>query len=259
MKLQFLGTGGAFTDFRENYNNNAIIESSEGWVLIDCGVTAVQSMKELDIHPTEIQGLLLTHLHGDHAVPEQLIWERYYTSPNAGPAWMKTPIYAEQDILHPLLQSLKPFIGYFTNRELQIVDNGVDELIKPNICNKGQIGDLHFQFFSVHHVEGDGIDKPAYGIEFTRNGKTIIWSGDTKFNKEWLEKTAERDDVLCIFHECTFSPIYPGTVHCHWGQLKTLSPETLCKIVIMHHHKVPEGVDVSGLYDHANKHQIFSF
>ena len=60
MRLQFLGIGGAFTDFHENYNNNAIIESSEGWVLIDCGVTAVQSMKELDVHPTEIQGLLLT-------------------------------------------------------------------------------------------------------------------------------------------------------------------------------------------------------
>jgi hypothetical protein len=44
MKLQFLGNGNAFTDFRENYNNNAIIETSKGWVLIDCGVTAVETL-----------------------------------------------------------------------------------------------------------------------------------------------------------------------------------------------------------------------
>lgn len=259
MKLQFLGTGGAFTDFRENYNNNAIIESSEGWVLIDCGVTAVQSLKELGVHPTEIQKLLVTHLHGDHAVPEQLIWERYYSSPKAGPAWLSTPIHAPDDIISPLLNSLQPFIGYFTNKDLQIADNGVEELITSDSSLQGNIGDLHFRFFPVFHVEGDGINKPAYGLEFSRNGKTIIWSGDAKFDRKWLEETARREDVLCIFHECTFSPIYPRTVHTHWVQLKTLPPDVLGKIVIMHHHKIPDGVDVSGLYDHANKHQIFEF
>ena len=257
MKLQFLGTGGAFTDFRENYNNNAIIESSEGWVLIDCGVTAVQSLKELNIHPTEIRALLITHLHGDHAVPEQLIWERYYSSAAGGPTWAATPIYAEEDILKPLLGSLQPFIGYFTNKQLQISDQGVAELIRPHFCSEGHIGDLQFRFFPVHHVTGNGISKPAYGIEFTRNKKTIIWSGDTQFNREWLVKTAQREDVRCIFHECTFSPIYPGTVHCHWAQLQTLPADVLQKIVIMHHHVVPEQADVSGLYDAASKHQLF--
>ena len=55
MKIQFLGSGGAFTDWRENYNNNALIETNAGWVLLDCGVTAVQSMKELGVHPSDIR------------------------------------------------------------------------------------------------------------------------------------------------------------------------------------------------------------
>lgn len=259
MRLQFLGTGGAFTDFRENYNNNAIIESSEGWVLIDCGVTAVQSMKELDVHPTEIQGLLLTHLHGDHAVPEQLIWERYYTSQKEGPSWMSTPIYAPPNILQPLSKSIQPFIGYFTNHNLEIVDNGVEVLIEEHHCQEGQIGDLKFKFYPVHHVQNAKVRKPAYGIEFTRKEQTVIWSGDTIFNEKWLIQMARREDVLCIFHECTFSPMYPGTVHCHWAQLKTLPKDVLGKIVIMHHNKVPKDIDTSGLYDHANRHQIFEF
>ena len=71
MKITFLGSGGAFTDYRVNYHNNALVETDAGLVLLDCGFTACQSMRELGIHPSKIHTVLFTHLHGDHASPEQ--------------------------------------------------------------------------------------------------------------------------------------------------------------------------------------------
>ena len=35
MRITFLGTGGAFCDYRVNYQNNAMVETSQGQVLID--------------------------------------------------------------------------------------------------------------------------------------------------------------------------------------------------------------------------------
>ena len=259
MKVQFLGTGGAFSDFRENYNNNAIIETDKGWVLLDCGVTAVQSLKELGIHPSEIRGMLITHLHGDHASCEQFIWERYYTSPQNIPLWKPTNIYAPQDILLPLKASLSPFIGSFTNRQLQIVDSGTDDLLDLHVGMQGQIDDLNFEFFAVDHVSSEHTHKPSYGLKLTRGGKTVLWSGDKIFDGDWLDQMANDHHIECIFHECTFAPQYPGTVHTHWRQLQTLPTETLQKIVIMHHNKVPENEDVSMLKGHASRHQTFVF
>jgi hypothetical protein len=81
MRITFLGSGGAFCDFRVNYQNNAVVHTEEGPVLLDCGITALQSLKELGIGAHDIRGVLITHLHADHASPAVLVGERFYKSP----------------------------------------------------------------------------------------------------------------------------------------------------------------------------------
>src|SRR5687768_15770661 len=99
MRITFLGSGGAFTDYRVNYHNNAVVETDAGPVLLDCGTTAVQSLRELGIDRARIAAVLLTHLHADHASPEQLLWERYYGSGGGPPPYLSTPIVAPPDVL----------------------------------------------------------------------------------------------------------------------------------------------------------------
>ena len=57
MKIQFLGTGNAFSDFRVNYNNNALVEHDGTLLLLDCGVTACQSLKDMARLPAVRQDL----------------------------------------------------------------------------------------------------------------------------------------------------------------------------------------------------------
>jgi len=262
-KLIFLGTGGAFTDFRKNYHNNAVIPVSDGkYVLLDCGATAVQSLKELGIHPWDVAGVIITHLHGDHIGGlEQLIWERFYTGPNGNPGWLKTSIATTPDLLASLRQILSPCIDEYTDSRGVVHPGGYDALVKekemtPKIM-KWVVGGVAFCLYPTNHVvSADGsVNKEAYGVfvrdEYGLDG--FYYTSDTLFN----EKIGEEHPDGLIFHDCTFSPRYPGTVHTHYEELLTLPAEVRARIVLMHHTEVPGTVPFPttvGFYGVATRH-----
>jgi ribonuclease BN (tRNA processing enzyme) len=259
MNIQFLGSGGAFPDYRINYNNNSIVETSQGWVLIDCGQTASQSLSELGIHPAELHAILITHIHCDHASPQALIWQRYYSSIEGPPGFLPTPIYSPKDVIEPLIESIQPYVGIYNDQNTKIRTDGAQSLIEAHATMCCTFGDTEFSFFPVHHVHQGDVDKPAYGIRITQKNKRVYWSGDTIFSPEWIHSAAEDPMTQTIFHECTFSPIIPGTAHTHWEELKTLPDHVLEKIVLMHHTEVPSGVSIYPLQGAAQRHQVFSW
>jgi hydroxyacylglutathione hydrolase len=257
MRITFLGTGGAFCDYRVNYQNNAMVETSVGPVLLDCGTTACQSLKELGVHPADLAALVLTHLHGDHGSPEQLIWERTYDGPDGEPSWKTTPIYAPPNILDPLKRALDPYVGLFIDRLGVTRDDGVAELVDAHPCRIATIGDLHVIWFPVEHLVSSRFNKPAYGLWLERAGVRVWWSGDTTFHAARVTEAARSPGVKRLFHECTFSPAYKDTVHTHYSELQTLPADVRARITLMHHTQVPPGVDVvaDGFAGAADRHE----
>jgi ribonuclease BN (tRNA processing enzyme) len=258
MRITFLGTGGAFCDYRVNYQNNAIVEAGGVRVLLDCGTTACQSLKELDIHPDELDAVVLTHLHGDHASPEQLIWERYYSSRAGPPSWTRTPIYAPPDVLGPLRSSLAPYLTPFIDAHGRMRADAVDALVQSHETTDARFGPLRVRWFRVNHVTGEGLDKPAYGLWLEAAGARAWWSGDTAFDAQQVVDAATAGAHV-IFHECTFMPPYEGSVHTHYADLCTLPASVRGRVVLMHHTVVPAGVDPvsDGFRAAANRHQSF--
>lgn len=259
MRITFLGTGGAFCDYRVNYQNNALVETSAGPVLIDCGTTACQSLKELGRHPGDLQAVVFTHLHGDHASPEQLIWERYYASASGEPGWRKTPMLAPADVLDPLLTSLSPFLAPFVDRTGRARTDGGAALLQPERTTQARLGDLHITWFRVDHVTMQGIDKPAYGLWLEQDGVKVWWSGDTAFDAAQATAAARTPGCSRLFHECTFSPPYERSVHSHYAELLTLPEDVRAGMTLMHHTVVPAGVDVvaDGFAGAADRHECF--
>lgn len=257
MRVTFLGTGGAFTDFRVNYHNNALIETEEGPVLLDCGLTAVQSMRELGVERTAVRAVLFTHLHGDHASPETLVWERFYSGPDGMPAFLGTTFAAPPDVLDPLGASLRPFLNELADQEGTFRNSGYDALITPIPTSEIEIGGVRFRFFRVPHVSGPGVEKPAYGVEIDDGRSLVLWSGDTTLSRPWLEAAVGRARLSRIFHECTFMPRIRGTVHTHWEELVELPQELLERITLMHYTSVPDWVDISCVAGAAKRHQSF--
>lgn len=243
LHLKMLGTGGAFVDFRENYHNNAIVETSRGWVMIDCGGTGPQSLKELGIKPWEIVAVLVTHIHGDHVNGlEQLTYERFYTGPK-GPGWLKTTVVAPDDVLHGLEMSLWAGFEGLTMQSGEIVQDGLSECFDMVSSEDMEIfiGDVVFKFHRTPHVEGSGGSKPSYGVSIRRESASLYFSSDTTFRTTVGEMPEGKHVIL---HDCTFSPWYKGTVHTHYSDLLTLPSDVRSRMVLMHHNKVPRHIDV---------------
>jgi ribonuclease BN (tRNA processing enzyme) len=259
LSITFLGTGGAFTDFRVNYHNNALVHTSAGYVLIDCGGTAQQSLKELGVKPWDIAAVLITHLHGDHVNGlEQLIWERFYTG-TKGPGYLSTPVVTTAEIWPDLRDCLSPLIREFTDSSGQIRNDGIEVLVAPQIVEvdadgdartvEGEalrIGDVSFQFHQTPHVhnEAAGISKPCTGVRvWDQHGVEFYYTSDTEFRPDIMERYPKSS---AIFHDCTFLAPYEGSVHTHYAELQTLSASAREMTVLMHYTKVPKDVDVVG-------------
>ena len=259
MRITFLGSGGALCDHRVNYQNNALIEGPDGLLLVDCGTTAAQSLRELGVHACAVGAVALTHLHGDHASPEQLIWERTYTSPAGPPGFVRTPLLGPADLIHPLRSSLMPFIDIYSDDTGAVREGGVDALTTAVVGDELQACGLRLRWFRVPHVRGGPYDKAAYGIEISDGKTTIIWSGDTTFSPGWVCAQAARPDVSRIFHECMFARRFAGSVHTHFSELQTLPADVRSKVTLMHHTAVPEGERLDGFAGAAARHQVFTF
>lgn len=280
MEVTFLGTGGAFTDFRVNYHNNLLIncgpvsttDPAEKYLLIDCGATAVQSIKELGIKPWEVHGVIVTHMHGDHIGGiEQLLWERYYTGPS-GPGFRKTAIYSTPEILEALRASLSPCVNEYTDNTGEARPGGYHALVDEYVTEPYDdreftwvVGDAAFRFHVTPHVVSHLVNKPAYGIELLDRHPdrqwqpappSVYYTSDTTFRPGIGDLFPES---RIIFHDCTFSPKYPGTVHTHYEELLTLPDEVRARIILMHHTEVPVGVNVlgDGFMGAALRHESF--
>ena len=67
MQLTLLGTGCPSVDYRR-FGPANLISTINAKVLIDCGSGVTQRLEQAKISSTNIDALLLTHLHSDHVV-----------------------------------------------------------------------------------------------------------------------------------------------------------------------------------------------
>src|SRR5690606_5735667 len=65
VSIQILGSGDAFGS-GGNFQTSFLVSGQDFHFLIDCGATALISMKRYYVSPSLIDTILLTHLHGDH-------------------------------------------------------------------------------------------------------------------------------------------------------------------------------------------------
>ncbi|MDH5673780.1 MAG: MBL fold metallo-hydrolase [Myxococcales bacterium] len=263
MEITFLGTGSAFTDYRLNYHNNAVVHTDAGPVLIDCGPTALQSLRELGIGLQQVRQILVTHLHGDHIGGiEQLAWQRFYgDGDDDGPNWNRTPVCSTERVLTDLRTSLWACMDEWTDRDGCSRD-GYDHIVEPTIVAQDtafEIGGVCFELNWTPHVAVDDIIKPAFGVK--------VWRGEGDEVFYFTSDTTFRSDIGAlyprgaIFHDCNFAPAHGGSVHTHYSELLTLPDEVRARIVLMHHTVVPEGVDplADGFRAAAARHDRFDW
>ena len=99
IRVLFLGTGDAFSAGGRN-QAAILIQHPQVSLLLDCGATALTSLKKHDVSLDPIDGILLSHLHGDHFSGLPFVFLHYlYVEPRTKPLKILGPEGLEERIM----------------------------------------------------------------------------------------------------------------------------------------------------------------
>ena len=190
MELTLLGTGCPSVDHKR-FGPSNLVSTKTAKILVDCGSGITQRLHELKVSSADIDALLFTHLHSDHAVDlYQLIissWHSYRIKPWKiyGPKGTKKFV---KKIMDAWADERQLRISYESRASAKAFDIQVIEF--KSIGNI-KIKDLNIKYFEVDHKPV----KFAYGFCFTNKNKKLTISGDTR-PCENLMRYAQKSDVL---------------------------------------------------------------
>jgi ribonuclease BN (tRNA processing enzyme) len=147
-------------------------------------------MKRLGIQPATLDGVLVTHLHGDHfgGIPF-LFLEHRYREPRGHPLWLAGPAGLERQVdqlAHAFYGS-----GIASAHHMPVRF----EELRPGVPT--ELGATRVTPFSVRHAPG----LECLGLRVEMDGKTVVYSGDT----EWFDGLVEASrgaDLMLL--ECSY-------------------------------------------------------
>ncbi|MNI10551.1 ribonuclease Z [compost metagenome] len=241
LRLQMLGTGGAFA--KKYYNNNGLLYADDFTLLIDCGITAPISLHQLGISLTEIDAILITHIHGDHVGGlEEFAFRMKYEFGR------KPILYISEKLMEPLWENtLKG--GMSQDTITSIEDIFEVRTLKEGIVNPISPG-LQMEIIQTPHIAG----KPSYSLYLNNE---IFYSADMIFQPELLKHLVHERHCRKIFHEVQL--IGPGAVHTTLDELLSLPPDIRRMIMLMHYNdNMEEFIEKAGEMKFLRQHEVYT-
>jgi ribonuclease BN (tRNA processing enzyme) len=205
MKLTVVGSGDAFGS-GGRFNTCFMLETGSSRVLVDLGASSLVALRARGIEPNSIDGIILTHLHGDHfgglpflLLDAQFLSRRERPLVIAGPPGSRDRIDAAMEVFFPRST------GTPWRFPWEVVE------IAPGV--KSNVLGLAMVSAEVIHPSG----APSTAVRLSDGRSTFTYSGDTEWT-EALIPIAEQADFLII--EC-YEYERPVTGHISWSRLKT--------------------------------------
>lgn len=216
MKLHILGCGDAFGSGGRN-QSAYLIDTGDRLFLLDCGPTALLAMKRAAIEPCRLDAIFLSHLHGDHfgGVPFLLI-EYLYHEPRTRPLKIAGPPGTEERV-RQLLELM-----YSGPKEMPFLSF---EVLNPGTLQT--IEGIEVLPFRVPHQAND----ISLGMRVGYRGKQVLFSGDSAWTDEFIERTRGVDLFLC---ECSFYREQAG-MHVNYPVLRANLERLQCKKLLLTH------------------------
>lgn len=192
LKFTFLGTGCPNLSM-DRFGTAMLLEVQNKKILFDAGRGAALRLHQLGILPGEIHHLFLTHLHSDHLVGLPDIWISGVI-PTLGKRKENFKVWGPVGTKNLCSSLEQAFSADIKAREKHgtIYKSGAQ--FKVTEFEEGIIyheDGLIITAFLVDH----GDMEPCYGFKIEFNNKSIVLSGDTKYNEN-LIKHAKGADVL---------------------------------------------------------------
>ncbi|MGF1510617.1 MAG: MBL fold metallo-hydrolase [Myxococcota bacterium] len=220
MKVTVVGSADAFNGAGRGHSCY-LLEGGRGPVMVDFGATALAGLRRLERQPGELDGILFTHLHGDHigGVPYFTIDAMFHTG-RTRPLSILGPV-GTRDRLEALLRTTYgPVADYERSYALDIRE------LRPR--ERTEFLGLEITGYPADHM--DPPDLPLC-LRLSRENRTVAFSGDTAMTDGLLEAI---DGVDLAFVECT-GLAHPIGRHCAWTDWVEVGPGLTAQQVVFTH------------------------
>jgi ribonuclease BN (tRNA processing enzyme) len=189
-------------------------------LLIDCGATALTSLKNLGIEPGDVTVVAVSHLHGDHfgGLPFLILDGQFRR--RTKPLHVVGPP-GTSDRLALAMETFYPGSANVTRR----FDVHVHELDPGG--GPVKVDDVAVRGFAVDHEAG----APALGLRVEVAGKTIGYSGDTA----WTDTLVEVSDAADLFVCEAYTFDRPAKYHLHVPDLLANLDRLRCGRILLTH------------------------
>jgi ribonuclease Z len=195
-KVTLLGTGTPRPQ-ADRFGPSTLIEAGGQKLLIDAGRGATIRLSQIGVPLGRIDALLLTHYHSDHTVGIPDLWltgwlQSHYAKRTApfrviGPAGARTLMshlekaYALDIKIRIEDERLSP-----TGAAIDVQEFSHDGMV----CEKDGVTVIAFQ------VDHGAVIKPAYGYRIEYGGRSVVISGDTRYNENVVKYGADADLLI---------------------------------------------------------------
>jgi ribonuclease BN (tRNA processing enzyme) len=224
-----LGHGGAFSPLAVG-NTSFLVECDGKRILVDCGTTVPESLKEIGVDPGTLDVVIVTHPHADHVGGlERLLYHRHYIS-KAMPLQLIMGWRDGYDDWDACVKACK-----------NDLDRHVDGHVRQDRDQDGwhfaPFPGLRIHQYRVNHG-GDVPNMNCYAFRLTMpDGSKLFFSGDRIWDHPGGDEVIA---AMCAadlaFHEIELSP-KPSGAHTHYSEIKPgdIGYDNMRKIRWVHH------------------------
>jgi ribonuclease BN (tRNA processing enzyme) len=219
MRLTIVGSGDAYGS-GGRFNTCFLVESTKATLLIDCGASSLVAIKVRGIDPTRIDGVILSHLHGDHfgGLPFLLLDAQYLNARQrpfviAGPPGTRARLDAALEVLFPRSTGLNWRFSW--------------EVIEIEPGQPSRILGHSIETAAVVHPSG----APSTAVRLSDGQSALAYSGDTEWTDALLP-IANGTDLFIV--EC-FSYAEGVRGHMTWGILEPRLADLRARRIMVTH------------------------
>jgi ribonuclease BN (tRNA processing enzyme) len=219
MRLTIVGSGDAFGS-GGRFNTCFFLETAKATLLVDCGASSLVAMKAHGLDPDRVDGIVLSHLHGDHfgALPFLLLDAQFLARRErplliAGPPGTRARLDALLEVFFPRSTANAWRFAW----EVKEIEVGRQTDVLGHAVTTTEV--VHFS------------GAPSTALRISDGEKLFAYSGDT----EWVDAlvaVASGADLFII--ECYgYSGRFNG--HITWEVLKPRLPDLRAKRIMITH------------------------
>lgn len=180
-RVTLLGTGGPPPRV-DRFGPSTLVEVGAEKFIFDAGRGALQRLYQLKIPFGDITGLFLTHLHSDHLVGLPDLWLTGWNGQEWGQRTVPLKVWGPaetREMMSHLEQAYQFDIRVRSHYPKEGVAIVAQDFTDGVVYDENGVKVIAFE---VDH----GRVKPAYGYRINYRGRSVVLSGDTRFNENVL-------------------------------------------------------------------------